>query len=104
MNLNKSLFSSSQFLDFIFDLESSQSLVIEYLTELSVVKSEVESNGCREGHNTCEDHKVRIVSVTMSIKRIITNLITIWFIVSVGLVNNKIGMRVWGENVFVTKQ
>jgi hypothetical protein len=40
--------------------------------------------------------------MSMGIKGIVSQLISIWLIVSVWLVNDQIGVRIWRENVLVT--
>ena len=78
--------------------------MIEYLTGLSSIKSEVESQGCDKCCGTNEKHQEWVVTVSLGLKRIITNLITIWFIVSVWLIDNQVSMRIWRKDVLVTIQ
>ena len=76
--------------------------MIEYLTGLSSIKSEVESQGCDKCCGTNEKQQEWVVTVSLGLKRIITNLITIWFIMSVWLIDNQVSMRIWRKDVLVT--
>lgn len=40
--------------------------------------------------------------MTLGIERIISKLITVWFVMGVSLVHYQISVGVWGENVLVT--
>ena len=76
--------------------------MVEHLGSLSLVKSEVEGQG---GHKS-GDAEIKLhewpVTMSMSIKGIISQFISVWLIVSVWLVNDQIGMGIWRENVLVT--
>ena len=75
--------------------------MIQYFRKFSLVKSEVESHSCSKADNSNHDHQERHVTMTVGIKWIITEFITIRLVVSVGLINDQLGMRVRGENVLV---
>ena len=75
--------------------------MVEDLTRLSLVESEMlgqSSYKCGQAH---KNHKEGHVTVTMSIKWIVTKLITIWFVVGIWLVHDQICVRIWRENVLV---
>ena len=76
--------------------------MVESFTELSIVKSEMEC--CKMSKTNCctKQEQIRHLSVSMGIKRIISELITEWLVVGVGFVYNQVCMRVWGEDIFVT--
>ena len=88
--------------EFIFKLEGSKSLMVEYLTGLTLVESEVESQGCDECCGTGEKHQEWVVTMSPGLERIITKLITVWFIVGVWLIDNQVSVRIWREDVLVT--
>ena len=94
--------SSSHFHKLVLDLQSGQSLVIEHFWSLSLIESEMESHSSDERNTSDKDHKVWHITMALGIERIISELITIWLIMGVGLVHYKISVGVWGENVLVT--
>ena len=67
-------------------MESGESLVIEDFSCLSLVKTEMEKNGVSEEDNSEESIQVWHVTMSLGIERIITDFITIRFVVSVGLI------------------
>ena len=77
--------------------------MIEHLTSLSFVESEVVGQHRDEGDGSHKNHKVRHISVTLGVEGIITQLIAVRFVMSVRLVNNKVGVRVGREDVLVTE-
>lgn len=83
-------------------MESGQSLMIEDFGSLSLVESEMESQGGNKCGNSDIEHHVGPVSVTVGIEGIVSKLIAVGFVVGIGLVNNQVSVRVWGENVLVT--
>ena len=76
--------------------------MIEYLTCLSLIESEMESKSCDERGESNEEHHVWHISVTVGIEGIVSEFITIWFVMSVWLVNNQVSVGVWREDVLVT--
>ena len=77
--------------------------MIEYLASLPLVEAEVEGKGRCESDNATEDHEVRHVAVSMSIERVISHLIPVWFVVRVGLIHDQVGVRVRGEDVLMVQ-
>ena len=76
--------------------------MIENLACLSLIESEMESKSCDERGESNEEHHVWHISVTVGIEGIVSKFITIWFVMSVWLVNNQISVGVWREDVLVT--
>ena len=64
--------SSSEGENFIFKLESSQSLMVENFRLLSIVKSEMEGENMRESNAADEEHQVWHLTVAVGVERIIT--------------------------------
>ena len=56
--------------DFIFNLESSKSLVVEYFTYFPVVESKVRVNQMSEPGKGKEQYEVWIVSLALLFKRL----------------------------------
>ena len=75
--------------------------MIVNFSSLSFVKTEMEKNGVSESNDSKEKIQVWHISMSLSVKRIITDFVTIWFIVSVGFIYNQVGVRVWREDVLV---
>ena len=75
--------------------------MIQHFTLLPVVKSEMEHDSVGEHDGSYIEHQVRHFAVAVSVEGIVTDLITVWLVVRVGLVNDQVGMGVWGENVLV---
>ena len=71
--------------DFIFNLESSKSLMVEHLSMLSLVKSEMGKVQMRESNDGTEDDHGGIVTISIGIERIVTILIPIWLIMDPSL-------------------
>ena len=76
--------------------------MVHDLARLSPVEAEVESHHGRKRHNTNIEHEVRHVAMTVGIERVVTEFITIRFVMRVGLVHDQVGVRVRRENVLVT--
>ena len=76
--------------------------MIEDLRGLSLVESEVESHSGDESNTSNEDVHVRHISVALGLKRIVSELISVRLIMSVRLIHDQVGVRVWREDVFVT--
>ena len=76
--------------------------MIEDLGGLPLVESEVESHCCDESNATDEDVHVWHITVTLGLERIVSELISVRLIMSVWLIHDQVGVRVWREDVFVT--
>ena len=75
--------------------------MIQHFTLLPVVKAEMEHYSVSEHDGSYIKHQVRHIAVAVGVEGIITDLITVWFVVRVGLVNDQVGVGVWGEYVLV---
>ena len=76
--------------------------MIQHLGQLAVVESEVERHRGREADDAGEHQQPRIVTVAVRVERVVANLVTIWLIVRVRLVNDAVGVGIGRENVLVT--
>ena len=63
----------------------------------------MENNAVSEQDDGHIKHQVRHLSMAVCIEGIITELVSVWLVMCVGLVNNQVGVCVWRENVLVTK-
>ena len=75
-------------------------MIVDF-SSLSLVKTEMEKDGMSECNDSKEKIQVWHITVTLSVKRIITDFITIWFIVGVWFIHNQLSVGVWRENVLV---
>ena len=75
--------------------------MIEHLGQLAIVEAEVECHRRRESDDTGEHDQPRVVAVPVSVERIIADLIPVWLVVRVGLIDNAVGVRIRGEDVLV---
>ena len=82
-------------------MEGSESLVIVDFSSLSLVKTEMEKDGVSECNDSKEKIQVWHITMSLSVKRIITDFITIWLIVGICFINNQFSVRIWRENVLV---
>ena len=85
LNLSSLVFSMASRSDFIFNLESSKSLMVEHLSMLSLVKSEMGKVQMRESNDGTKDDHGGIVTISIGIERIVTILIPIWLIMDPSL-------------------
>ena len=88
------MFLQSDFAYFIFNLESSKSLMIEHLACLASVEFEV---GMTEVNNadTCnEQQQPRVVTLALGLERIIAEFVPVWFVMNVVLLFEGMAMRV----------
>ena len=77
--------------------------MIKYLTGLSPIEPEMECRHCNKRDTAGKEIQEWLVTMTVGIKWIVTQFITIWFIVSISLVNDQVGVCITtGENVFMT--
>lgn len=76
--------------------------MVEYLGCLSLVESEMESQSGHECCNTNIKHHEWPVSVAVSVEGIVSQLVSVWLVMGIGLVNNQVCVRVGRENVLVT--
>ena len=67
--------------------------MVECLTNLPVVESEVGIAQVAEAHNSSEDDQEWVVTITRWVKWIVSKLIAIWLIVNTGLLLE--GMAAW---------
>ena len=75
-------------------------MIVDF-SSLSLVKTEMEKDGVSKCNDSKEKIQVWHITMSLSVKRIITDFITIWFIVGVGFVHDQVSVRVWRENVLV---
>ena len=75
--------------------------MIEHLGKLAIVEAEVECHSRRESDNTGEHKQPRVVAMAVCVERIIADLIPVWLVVRVGLIDNAVGVRIRGEDVLV---
>jgi hypothetical protein len=95
--------SSAGSLDLIFELEGSKALMVEHFGDLSPVESEVAVGEVNERVDGAEKHQVGVVSLTLGLERIVTQLIAVRLIVHVVLFLEGVAMRVGGEDVSMAK-
>jgi hypothetical protein len=62
----------------------------------------MERKGCHEGCDTKVEHHEWPITMSVSIERIISQLISVRLIMGVWLVNNQVSVGIWRENVLVT--
>lgn len=99
--LNTIIQSLAVLLDFVFDLECSQPLVVQHFADLAAVKLEVRVSECRERYARDENEKVRVVTLALGLKRIVTELVAVGFVVDVVFFLEAVAMGVGRENVLV---
>ena len=59
-------------LDFVFELECSESLMIEHFTDLTSIETEVSVGEVNEGYYPNEDEQPWVVSLALRFKGIVT--------------------------------
>ena len=82
INISRSLFLAASY-NFVLNLQSSETLMVENLTDVSLVEVEMRIAEVDEGHDGNENDEVWILSTSLSIERIITNFVTVREIVNV---------------------
>lgn len=88
-------------LDFIFNHESSKALMVQHFTDLALVEPKVAVSNVAEAQNANEQQHVRVVSMAVRFKRIISQLVTVRLVMNVVLFLEGVSVRVAGENVLV---
>lgn len=86
-------------LDFVFQLEVGQALVVEHFADLAAVELEVRVHEVAETDQTHEDEQVRVVALALGLERIVRNLVTIRQIMDVVLLVPLVAVRVTGEDL-----
>lgn len=86
-------------LDFVFQLEVGQALVVEHFADLAAVELEVRVHEVAETDQTHEDEQVRVVALALGLERIVRNLVTIRQIMDVVLFVPLVPVRVTGEDL-----
>ena len=100
-SLHVEIHSSSHGNQLVLELKSGELLMIQHFTLLPVVKAEMEDDSVSEHDGSYIEHQVGHIAVAVSVEGIVTDLITVWLVVSVGLVDDQVGVGVWGEYVLV---
>jgi len=86
-------------LDLILNHESSETLMVENLSNLPLVEPEVAVSNVAEADNANKDQHVRIITVAGSFKRIVTQLVAVGLVVHVVLFLKSVSMGVARENL-----
>ena len=94
-------FSLTSGFDLILDLKRSKSLVIEHLSHLSLIKSEVSPSEVSETYDGNKDHQSWVVSISMWVKWIITKLVSVRFIVNTSLLFKVMATWIGREDVLM---
>ena len=76
--------------------------MVEHFGGLSLVESEVEGKGRHKSGDANIEHHEWPVTMTVAVEGIVSQLIPVWLIMGVWLVNDQVGVRIWRENVLVT--
>ena len=84
----------SNLADLILDLEGSESLVVEYLANLSAIESEVSMAEVSECDNANEENHPRVVSLALLFEGIITELVAERLIMNLGVLLKSHGISV----------
>ena len=71
--------------DLIFELQSSQTLMVENLTDMAPVEVEMSVGEVNESNACNEENQQGVVARSACIERIVTQLVTVWQIVDVML-------------------
>ena len=82
INISRSLLLAASY-NFVLNLQSSETLMVENLTDVSLVEVEMSIAEVDESHDGNENDEVWILSTSLSIERIITNFVTVREIVNV---------------------
>ena len=76
--------------------------MVEHFTLFPVIKSEVESEYMCKSNTSDEEHEIREISMAMSVKGIVTEFISIRFIMGIRFIDNQVCVGVRREYVLVT--
>jgi len=96
-----SIFLNSVRSDLILDLESSKTLMVEDLTDLSAVEAVVTGHEVDEGNTGNSDEHPGVVSIASGVERIVTELVTVGLVVHVVLFLEAVSVGVAREDVLV---
>ena len=87
--------------DLVLDLQRGQALMVEHLANVALVEVEVGVAEVHEGHSADEEEHPRVVSLARRLKRIVTELVTVWQVVNVVLFLPSVPASVAREVVIV---
>jgi len=93
---NESVFKLAQLSDLIFELVSSETLVIEHFALLASIVAEVSMTEVCEANDCEEQNQVRVVELALVLKWIITKLVAVGFVVNSWLVFQVMGTCIPG--------
>ena len=75
--------------------------MVEHLTHLSIIEPEVNLVDSKHASNTQVDQQGGVVSMSLGVERIISELVSVRLIMSVGLIHDQVGVDVRGEDLLV---
>ena len=90
--------------DLVLDLQGSQSLMVQHFASVSPVEVEVSVREVHKRDDGDEDEEPGVIAISGGVKRIVTNLITVWQVVDVVLFLPGVSTSVRRERVLVIVQ
>ena len=99
---SRSMLKPAQFSDFVLQLVRCQSLMVEDFAQLAAVESKVRVAEVGKASDCEEKYQVRVVELALILERVVSQLVSVGFVVNVGFIFPVVTASVAAEEVDVT--